>query len=121
MRQEYQWHDHVIVTADHDRKIYGERVEAGWILLVSTCFLHMPEAKIGDIAEILIDQGSAELEVRARGRDAAKQGMSAINPFHVGEYQRVVGHAPDADVGNELCLTIIGELVPLKKWRKGKV
>lgn len=81
----------------------------------------MPDSKLGDIAELLVDQGSLELEIRARGRDAAKQGMSAINPFYVGEYQRVVGYSPDADVGDEICLTIIGEMIPLKKWRRGKV
>lgn len=121
MRQEYQYYTHTIITADHDHKVYGERVKPGWILKVLTCFLHMPESGIQDVAEILVDQGSSTLEIRSRARDAAKQGMSTLNPFLVGEYQRIIGHSPDSGVGEEICLTVIGEMIPLKKWRKGKV
>ncbi|MBA7702055.1 hypothetical protein ES703_110808 [subsurface metagenome] len=121
MRIEYQYHTHKIIAPGDDNRVYGERIKAGWILKVLTCFLHMPDSKINAVAEINIDQGSRELEIRARARDAAKQGMSTLNPFYVGEYQRIVGHAPDSEEGDEICLTVIGELIPLKKWRKGKV
>lgn len=121
MRIEYQFHTHEIITADHDRKVYSPRVKPGWILKVLTCFLHMPDSGIQDVAEILVDQGSRELEIRARARDAAKQGLETLTPFLVGEYQRIVGYSPDSGVGEEICLTIIGEMIPLKRWRKGKV
>lgn len=81
----------------------------------------MPESGIQDVATILVDRGSRDLEIRSRARDAAKQGMSTLNPFYVGEHQRVVGHSPNSTDGEEICLTIIGEMIPLKKWRKGKV
>jgi len=81
----------------------------------------MPEAKSGDIATIFIDTGGEELVLRSRARDAAKQGMSAIRPFHVGEHRRVIGYAPDADNGNTITLSLCGEMQLLKRWRKGKV
>ena len=121
MRIEYQHRVSTIITADHDRKVYGERVKPGWILLVLTCYLHMPQSKAGDLAEILISDGIKTLEIRSRSRDLAKRGMSALNPFLVGEYQQIIGHSPDSEIGHEICLTVIGELRPLKRWRKGKI
>lgn len=121
MRKEYQHHAQTIVTADHDKKVYGERVKPGWILKVLTCFLHLPDSDVSDIAEVLIDRGSGELEIRARAGGAGSRGLSTLAPFYVGEYQRVIGHAPDSIIDDELGLTVIGELIPLNKWRKGKV
>jgi len=121
VRLEYQFRAREIITTDHDRRVYGERVKPGWILKVLTCFLHMPKSKIGHIANLLVDGRPLPFEIRSRARDAAKQGMSALNPFYVGENQRVVGHSPDSNVGDEICLTVIGEMIPLKKWRRGKV
>ena len=121
MRLEYQYRAKEIVTADSDKKVYSPRVKPGWILKVLTCYLHMPASKAGDVAVIVVDDGIQPLVIRSRARDLAKQGMSALNPFLVGEYQRVIGHSPDSDIGQEITLTIIGEMIPLKKWRKGKV
>lgn len=121
MRIEYQYRATEIITVGHDLRVYGERVKPGWILKVLTCFLHMPNSKINDVASILIEDGAAQYEIRSRARDAAKQGMSALNPFYVGEYQRIIGYSPDSDVTNEICLTVIGEMIPLNKWRRGKV
>ena len=81
----------------------------------------MPEAKGGDIATLFIDIGGEDLVLRSRARDASKQGMSAIRPFHVGEHRRVIGYAPDADSGNTITLSLCGEMIPLKAWRWGKV
>lgn len=81
----------------------------------------MPNAKITEVAEITVENGTDILEIRSRARDAAKQGMSTLNPFLVGEHQRIIGHAPEALIGDEICLTVIGELMQLKRWRKGKV
>jgi len=121
VRLEYSHRAREIITADHDRRVYGERVKPGWILKVLTCFLHMPDSKSGHIANILVDSRTLPLEIRSRARDAAKQGMSTLNPFYVGEYERVVGHSPNSVLNDEICLTVIGEMIPLKKWRKGKV
>jgi len=121
VRQEYQHYSSLIATDAGDKRVYGERVKAGWILKVLTCFLHMPNAADNDVAEILIDTAGQELEIRSRARDKAKQGMSALNPFYVGEYQRVVGQTSRIAKDEQICLTVIGEMIPLKKWRKGKV
>ena len=121
MRIEYQHVERLIVTLDTGKWLYGERVKPGWILHVLSCYLHMPQSKAGDLAEIMIDDGKQLLELRSRSRDLAKRGMSIFNTFLVGEYQRVIGHAPDSEIGHEICLTVIGEMIPLKRWRKGKV
>lgn len=121
MRLEYQYRARDIITLDHDFHIYGERVKPGYILKVLTCFLHLPDSKIADVATLTIYDGSHEFEIRSRARDAAKQGLSALNPFYVGEYQMVIGQTSRADVGDEICLTVIGEMIPLRKWRRGKV
>lgn len=102
-------------------RIYGERVKPGWILKVLTCFLHLPDSNLPDVATLLVDDGSQELEIRSRARDKAKQGMSALNPFYVGEYQRVIGQTSRFDENEHMCLTVIGEMIPLKRWRRGKV
>lgn len=121
MRLEHLWRGTETITTGHDRRVYGERVKAGYLLKVLTCFLHMPDSKVNDIASILVDNGSTYLEIRSRARDAGKQGMSALNPFYVGEHQRVIGHSPQSGVNDTICLTIIGEMLLLKNWRKGKV
>jgi len=121
MRLEYQNRVTEYWTADHDNRIYGKRVKPGWILKVLTCFLHLPDSKINDVATLLVDDGGQELEIRSRAREAAKQGLSSLSPFYVGEYQRVIGQTSRFEVMEHMCLTVIGELIPLKKWRKGKV
>lgn len=105
----------------HNRRVYSDSVKPGWILELHTCYFHLPEAKSGDIATICIERGGEELVMRSRSRDQAKQGMSALVPFHVGEHQRVFGHAPDADNTDTITLNICGAMIPLKKWKKGKV
>lgn len=121
MRLEYQHRTTVTISGTEGGRIYGERVKPGYILKVLTCFLHVPNAKIADVVEILIEHGDDVLEIRSRARDAAKQGMSALNPFYVGEYQRIIGQTLKSTDGDHICLTVIGEMIPLKKWRKGNV
>lgn len=121
MRLEYQHKATTTISGDDGGRVYGERVKAGWILKVLTCFLHMPEAAINDVATLLVDDSGQELEIRSRARDGAKQGMSALNPFYVGEGQRVIGYSPHLNDELEMSLTVIGEMIPLKKWRRGKV
>ena len=121
MRYLYQRHWAETITLNHDKRVCSERVKAGWVLEVHYCYLHMPDAAKGDVATLFVDIGGEELVLRSRARDAAKQGMSAIRPFHVGEHRRVVGYAPDAEVGNKISLSLCGAMIPLKKWKKGKV
>ena len=121
MRYLYQRQWIEIITAGHDKRVCSDRVRPGRLLEVHYCYLHAPQSKSGDILTIFIDIGGQELVLRSRARDAAKQGMSAIRPFHVGEHRRVIGHAPDADENDHICLSICGAILDLKKWTKGKV
>lgn len=121
MRHVYiaQWEEYI--TPGHDRRVYGDPVPPGWVLLVRTCYLHMPKSKAGDVATLLLEHGGQELVLRSRARDFAKQGMSAFNPFYVGEHQRVIGESLNSDEKDTITLNIVGEMIPLRKWRRGKV
>jgi len=118
VRFEYQYFDSDIITLGHDRHIYGERIEAGWILTVKHCYLYLPEIGTPDVVVIYVEAGPHEMIVRARGKEVGRRGMSGLTPFYVGEYQRVVGYAPNAEVGNQIKLTVTGYLTPLWDWRK---
>ena len=114
-----QWTETIV--DGHDKRVWSERVKPGWLLEVHTCYLHAPESAKGDVLHLHVERGGQDLVLRSRARDAAKQGMSAMVPFHIGEHQRISGHAPDADNGDEITLNVCGAMIPLKKWRKGKV
>jgi len=117
MRFEYQHVARETITADHNRRVCGERVLPGWILTIESCYMYIPEIKTPDIAAILIETGPEEIEVRVRGKEVGRLGISALNRFYVGEHQRVVGYAPNTEVGNKISLTVIGYLTPLLFWR----
>jgi len=118
MRFEYQHVARATITADDNRRVHGERVPPGWILTVKSCYMYVPEIGTPHIAAILIETGQGEIEVRVRGKEVGRVGISALNGFYVGEHQRVVGYTPDAEVGDQLSLTVIGYLTPLWDWRK---
>jgi len=117
MRLEYQHVARETITTDHNRRVYGERVLPGWILTVESCYMYVPEIGVPDIAAILIETSQGETEVRVRGKEVGRVGISALNRFYVGEHQRVVGYAPNAEVGDKISLTVIGYLTPLLFWR----
>ena len=109
------------ITLEHNRRVYSDPVPQGWVLKVLTSYIHMPDCKAGDLAQILLQHGGQELVLRCRVRDLAKHGMSTLNPYYVGEHRRIIGYAPDSDVGDVISLNVVGEMIPLKRWRKGKV
>lgn len=121
MRYLYQRHWTETITAGHSKRVYSDLVKPGWLLEVHYCYLHLPDSKSGHVATIYIETGGEDLVLRSRARDAAKQGMSAIRPFHIGEHRRVYGHAPDANTNDTISLSLCGAMLQLKKWRKGKV
>lgn len=121
MRYLYQNHWTETITVGHSLEVASDRVKAGWLLRVHTCYFHLPNAAKGDVATIFLEHGAQRHVLRSRARDNAKQGMSAILPFHVGEHQRVIGYAPDASVGDVITLGLCGEMVKLRAWKKGKV
>lgn len=118
VRFEYQDIIRDVITAGHNKRVYGERVEPGWILTVTSCYMHVPEIGTPDIVTISVEIGAQELIIRSRGKETGREGISALNSFIVGEYQRVVGYAPNSDIGNSISLTTIGYLTPLWDWRK---
>jgi len=117
VRFEYQYSARETITVDHDKRVYGERIAAGWILTVKSCYMYVPEVGTQDIVHLLVEAGPQEMEIRVRGKEVGRVGISALNPFYVGEYQRVVGYAPSAEIGHKLSLTVIGYLTPLWDWR----
>jgi len=120
MRFEYQYCSKDIVTLGHSKCVYGERIAAGWVLTVDTCYLYLPEAKTPDYACICVEIGGEEVMIRSRGKDVGRRGMSTLNRFYVGEYQRIHACAPNAEVGDTLSLCVMGYLMPLWDWR-GKI
>lgn len=121
MRYLYQNHWTETITAGHSKEVCSDKVKAGWLLYVHSCYLHLPEAKSGHVATIYLVYGARRHVLRSRARDAAKQGMSAILPFHVAEHQCVIGYAPEANIGDTIELGVCGEMVRLKRWKKGGV
>jgi len=118
MRFEYQHVARETITADHNRRVYGERVPPGWILTVKSCYMYVPNIGTTDKVSILVETGPEEIEIRARGKEVGRLGISTLNGFYIGEHQRAVGYAPDAEVGDKISLTVIGYLTPLWDWRK---
>lgn len=117
VRFEYQFCAEEIITPGHSRCIYSERVEAGWILTVTSCYLYIPDAKTPDYACICVEIGPNDVMIRSRGKDVGRRGMSNLNPFYVGEYQRIHACAPNAEEGDTISLCIMGYLMRLWDWR----
>jgi len=118
MRFEYQHVARATITAGHNRRVCGERVLPGWILTVKSCYMYVPEIGTPDKVLLLIETGPEEIEIRARGKEVGRLGISALSGFYVGEHQRVVGYAPNTEVGEKISLTVIGYLTPLWDFRK---
>lgn len=121
MRYLYQNHWSETIVSGHSLEVSSNRIKAGWILHVHSCYLHLPASAKGDVATIYLEHGAQRHVLRSRARDNAKQGMSILLPFHVGEHQRVIGYAPDAGVGDVITLGMCGEMMPLKRWKKGRI
>jgi len=118
LRFEYQYIDSVTITEGHNRRVYSERIEPGWILTVTNCYIYVPEVGTPDKVIILVEAGAQEIVIRARGKEVGRLGISSLTPFVVGEYQRIIGYAPQANVGDSISLNIGGWLSPLWDWRK---
>jgi len=121
VRYLYQMHWTEIVTTGHSKEVKSDLVKPGRILHVHNCYLHVPESAKNDVVTIYLHHGAQKHVLRSRARDQAKQGMSVLLPFCVGEHQYITGYAPQADNGDEITLGLCGEMRDLKKWRKGKV
>lgn len=117
MRQVYirRWSDTII--AGHSGYVISEKVDSGMVLHVQNCYAHAPERATSDIIWLGVRDGSGDVLVRARGGAIAKEGMSSLNDFFVGEGDQVFAYFPDADENDTIELHIIGVLYDLKSWR----
>lgn len=118
VRLEYQHKSSEVITLGHNRKVYAERVEPGWILTVKCCFFHVPEIGTPHVVTIYVEIGADEHVIRSRGKETGRLGMTVMCPFFVGEYQRIVGYAPNAAEGDTISLQVMGYLTPLWDWRR---
>lgn len=105
------------VAATDDRYVLSDRVRHGHVLHVKTCFAGAPEREANDVIEIGIRSGGKDICLRHRAGSLAKNGMSTLNEFLVGEGDQVIAYFPDADTGDEIHLCVNGFLVPLEEWR----
>ena len=106
------------VDASHSKYVFSDRVKPGHILHVHNCYAHAPERAINDITWLGVRNGGQDILVRARGGAIAKEGMSALNDFYVGEGDQAFAYFPDADNTNTVELHVIGVLYTLDEWRK---
>lgn len=105
------------VDASHSKYVFSDPIKTGHLLHVHSCFAHAPERKISDIIHIGVRNGAVDILVRARGGAVAKEGLSALHDFFVGEHDRVFAYFPDSDATDTIELHIIGCLKTLKEWR----
>lgn len=105
------------LTAGHSGYVLSERIDPGMVLHVQNCYAHAPERAVSDITWLGVRSGGQDVLVRARGGAVAKEGMSAINDFFVGEGDQVFAAFPDAEEDDTGELHVIGVLYDLESWR----
>ena len=105
------------VAAVDDRYVLSDRVKTGHVLHVLTCFAGAPEREANDVIAIGIRSGGKDICLRHRAGSLAKNGMSTLNEFLVGEGDQILAYFPDSDTGDEIYLCVNGFLVPANEWR----
>lgn len=106
------------VDASHSKYVISDRVKPGHMLHVHNCYAHAPEREVSDIIRMGVRNGGQDIIVRARGGAIAKEGMSALNEFYVGEGDQVFAYFPDSDNTDTIELHVIGILMTLDEWRQ---
>ena len=106
------------VDASHSRYVFSDKIKPGYMLHVHNCFAHAPERAANDIIHLGIRNGGQDILVRGRGGAVAKEGMSALNDFFVGEGDQVYGYFPDSDNTDTIELHVIGVIMTLDVWRQ---
>ena len=118
MRQLYinKWSD--VIDATHSKYILSDVVTPGYVLHVHSCFAHSPDREVNDIIQMGVRNGVGDVLVRARAGAIAKEGMSALRDFFVGEGDQIFVYFPDSDNGDTIELHIVGFLVSLDDFRE---
>ena len=106
------------VETSHSKYVFSDRVRPGHVLHVHNCYAHAPEREVADITWLGVRNGGQDILVRARGGAVAKEGMSALRDFYVGEGDQVFAYFPDSDNTDTIELHVIGIMFTLDEWRK---
>lgn len=106
------------VAPTDDRYVLSDRIRPGNVLHVMNCFAYAPEREANDSICVCVRSGGQDVCIRHRAGAVAKEGMSALNHFLVGEGDQVVAYFPDSDTGDTIELCLNGFLVPVAVWRE---
>jgi len=106
-----------VLDLAHDRYVWSDLIGNGNVLHVKNCFVYAPERKALDVIEMGIQNGATKVLIRARKWNNAGEGLSALNDFFVGEYDKIYGHFPDADDTDTISLHVTGVLMTRDEFR----
>jgi len=107
-----------VVTQAHDRYVWSDLIGNGNVLHVKNCYAYAPERKANDRATIGIQNGATKVLVRSRKWNVESDGVSALNDFFVGEYDKIYAYFPDADSTDTISLHITGVLMTRDEFRQ---
>jgi len=111
-----QWTE--VIDAAHSKYVFSERIHPGLILCVHCCFAYAPERVANDVITMGVRSGGENIIIRSRGGAIAKEGMSSLRDFFIGEDNQIFAYFPDSDNGDTVGLHVIGELMLIKAWRE---
>lgn len=106
------------VAATDNLYVLSDRVRPGQILQVLNCYAHAPECAATDIIWIGVRSGGQDVLVRARAAVTESEGLSALNPFLVGESDAIFAYFPSATLNETIEIHINGILMSLEDWRQ---
>ena len=107
-------------TANSAPSLYvlSDVIKPGFILHVHNCFAHAPERAAGEVITLGVRDGIGDVIVRSRGGATAKNGMSALNDFFVGEGDQIFAYFPSATGTDKIELHVIGCLLSIDEYRE---
>ena len=106
-----------IVTQAHDRYVWSDPIQVGKVLLVNNMYGHGHEREAQDRIKLGLKNGATEILIRARKWANSGEGLSALNPFFIGEYDKLFAYFPDSDDTDTIALHVIGVLMARDEFR----
>ena len=98
--------------------VLSDVIKPGFILHVHNCFAHAPERIVGEVIELGVRDGIGDVLIRSRGGTTAKNGMSALRDFFVGEGDQIFAYFPSATGADKIELHVIGCLLSIDEYRE---
>ena len=98
--------------------VFSDVVKPGYVLHVHSCFAHDPERGANEIITLGVRDAGRLIILRSRAGAIAKEGMSAIRDFFVGEGDQIFAYFPDATGDDPIELHVVGVLLSLDEWRE---